>query len=377
MSRQFTGEVSIVNSANDVNVLLNGDNGNVSLRGHLIVFDGDTQALNFDPISNRLTIGASDHAGHLSVTDAQGKININLDGHSCILTLGNNGQDGNLRVRDEEDRIVFDVDGTNARLRVGIQGNEGDFEVQDASGRKIFLVDGGNAKVTIGAAGNEGDLQILDDAGHTALNFDAGNAFLTLGAAGNEGDLQILDDAGNAAFSFSAGSASLTLGANGNDGDLIVRDSNGTDRIQLDGNSGDIKLYGADCAEEFDVAEVAEPGVVMVINAQGKLRASDAAYDRCVAGVVAGAGDLHPGIVLGHTDENSGRLPIALTGRTYCKVDAEFGSIAVGDLLTTSPTPGHAMKASDSSQAFGAVIGKALRPLPAGQGLIPILIALQ
>jgi len=35
------------------------------------------------------------------------------------------------------------------------------------------------------------------------------------------------------------------------------------------------------------------------------------------------------------------------------------------------------MKTSDPSQAFGAVIGKALRPLAAGQGLIPILIALQ
>jgi hypothetical protein len=49
----------------------------------------------------------------------------------------------------------------------------------------------------------------------------------------------------------------------------------------------------------------------------------------------------------------------------------------VGDLLTTAPTPGHAMKADDPLKAFGAVIGKALRPLPDGQGLIPVLIALQ
>jgi hypothetical protein len=58
-------------------------------------------------------------------------------------------------------------------------------------------------------------------------------------------------------------------------------------------------------------------------------------------------------------------------------VDTRFGSIDVGDLLTTSPNPGHAMKASDPLKAFGAVIGKALRPLNEGQGLIPILIALQ
>jgi hypothetical protein len=35
------------------------------------------------------------------------------------------------------------------------------------------------------------------------------------------------------------------------------------------------------------------------------------------------------------------------------------------------------MKATDPTRAFGAVIGKALEPLDAGEGLIPILVALQ
>jgi hypothetical protein len=35
------------------------------------------------------------------------------------------------------------------------------------------------------------------------------------------------------------------------------------------------------------------------------------------------------------------------------------------------------MKAGDPLKAFGAVIGKALRRLDAGQGLIPILVSLQ
>jgi hypothetical protein len=70
-------------------------------------------------------------------------------------------------------------------------------------------------------------------------------------------------------------------------------------------------------------------------------------------------------------------MPIALMGKVYCKVDASYGAIEVGDLLTTSPTPGHAMKADDPMKAFGSVIGKALRPLAIGEGLIPILIALQ
>jgi hypothetical protein len=49
----------------------------------------------------------------------------------------------------------------------------------------------------------------------------------------------------------------------------------------------------------------------------------------------------------------------------------------VGDLLTTSPTPGHAMAARDHGRAFGAVFGKALAPLQSGIGLLPVLVALQ
>ena len=35
------------------------------------------------------------------------------------------------------------------------------------------------------------------------------------------------------------------------------------------------------------------------------------------------------------------------TGRVYCLADARFGAIKPGDLLTTSGTPGHAMKVAD------------------------------
>ena len=150
----------------------------------------------------------------------------------------------------------------------------------------------------------------------------------------------------------------------------------------FDGNvtvTGDVILAGADCAEEFDIVGVenVESGTVMVINEEGALRVSDKPYDKRVAGVVSGAGDYKPGLVLDRQQSQNERQPIALIGKVYCKVDAQYGAIEVGDLLTTSPTLGHAMKAYDVLKAFGAVIGKALRPLNKGQGLIPILIALQ
>ena len=143
--------------------------------------------------------------------------------------------------------------------------------------------------------------------------------------------------------------------------------------------TGDIFLTGADCAEDFDLADPATtvPGAVMVLDDDGKLRPCSVPYDRKVAGVVSGAGGYRPGVVLDKQGSRSDRMPIALVGKAYCNVDAGFAPIGIGDLLTTSLTPGHAMRADDPAKSFGAVIGKALRPLPAGQALIPILIALQ
>lgn len=142
----------------------------------------------------------------------------------------------------------------------------------------------------------------------------------------------------------------------------------------------DIVLPNADCAEDFDIQELelAEPGTVMVLGENDSaLLQSSRAYDKRVAGVVSGAGDYKPGIVLDKQRSKENRKPIALLGKVFCKVDASYAPIEIGDLLTTSDTPGHAMKVSDSIKAFGTVIGKALRPIKEGKGMIPILIALQ
>jgi hypothetical protein len=144
--------------------------------------------------------------------------------------------------------------------------------------------------------------------------------------------------------------------------------------------TGDVILTnsGADCAEQFDLKpmEIADPGTVMIIDDTGALRRSYRSYDRAVAGVVSGAGAYRSAIVLDRQPNSEERTTIAMLGKTYCKVDANAGPIAVGDLLTTSDTPGHAMKVTDPSRGFGAVIGKALAPLDSGIGLVPILIAL-
>ena len=160
---------------------------------------------------------------------------------------------------------------------------------------------------------------------------------------------------------------------------LFEGDVEVTGNLEITGVGSDIRLTNADCAEDFDVcgADKAEPGTVMVLGDDGALLESGRAYDRRVAGVISGAGHYKPAIVLDGRKTSGNRQPIALIGKVFCKVDAQFGAIEVGDLLTTSSTPGHAMKTTDPYRSFGAVLGKALQPLANGQGLIPVLVALQ
>jgi hypothetical protein len=68
---------------------------------------------------------------------------------------------------------------------------------------------------------------------------------------------------------------------------------------------------------------------------------------------------------------------VTLGSYKQVKVDASFGAIRAGDLLTTSPNPGYAMKVTDKTQMGGAVIGKALGDLATGTGTIPLMVTLK
>jgi hypothetical protein len=163
-------------------------------------------------------------------------------------------------------------------------------------------------------------------------------------------------------------------------GILVIRNVSGGTAIELNGRSGDIILANADCAEDFDISNSSEiePGSVMVIEQEGKLKECDLPYDKRVAGVISGAGNYKPGLVLDKRKSIENRKSISLMGKVFCKVDAQLAPIDVGDLLTTSSTRGHAMKAVDPMKAFGSVIGKALKRLEEGsKGMIPVLVALQ
>ena len=110
----------------------------------------------------------------------------------------------------------------------------------------------------------------------------------------------------------------------------------------------------------------------------GKLKISDRAYDRRVAGIVSGAGGVNAGMLMTQKGSTAdGTTPIALSGRVYCQADASNGPIEPGDLLTTSNTPGHAMKVTDYAKAQGAILGKAMTSLEKDKGLVLVLVTLQ
>jgi hypothetical protein len=94
------------------------------------------------------------------------------------------------------------------------------------------------------------------------------------------------------------------IGGNGQDGGIFLYPKTATNlgdlgqaNIVLSAEKGDVTFANADCAEEFDIADAEEisPGMVMVLDEDGKLQQSRTAYDKKVAGVVYGAGDCKPG----------------------------------------------------------------------------------
>jgi len=184
---------------------------------------------------------------------------------------------------------------------------------------------------------------------------------------------------GPGVWGYSTGNAGQFEGNVAVTGDITARNCAVSGNVTVD---GDILLQnpGQDCAEDFDVADpdlAAGTVVVMCESGTGSVRPCDAEYATTVVGIISGAGGLRPAITLGRQPSAALRMPVALVGKVYCKADATYAPISVGDLLTTSRTPGHAMRATDTGRAFGSVIGKALGGLGQGRGMIPVLVALQ
>jgi hypothetical protein len=141
-------------------------------------------------------------------------------------------------------------------------------------------------------------------------------------------------------------------------------------------------LCGGDYAESVDVSgdrKNYEPGDVLVLQEDGPadVHKSTESYSTLVAGIYS----TKPGLVGRRqtTDQSQSKteVPMAMVGIVPTKVSTENGPVRRGDLLVTSSTPGYAMKGTDRSRMFGAVIGKAMGNLDASTGVIEVLVSLQ
>lgn len=170
---------------------------------------------------------------------------------------------------------------------------------------------------------------------------------------------------------FSADGATVNIEIDGSyngDGRVI------TNEIQITG--------GSDLSEFFELSEYSniEKGMVVSIdeNNPGQLKITETAFDKKVAGIVSGANQIKPGLIMSQKGTIAdGEHLIALSGRVYCLVDASEKPVEIGDMLTTSSIPGHAIKVDDYDKARGAIIGKAMTPLEKGKGLVLVLVSLQ
>jgi len=190
---------------------------------------------------------------------------------------------------------------------------------------------------------------------------------IKIGTYGSADALNIAENSGNIGIGTTSPSEKLTVRGNVR----IESETTGLPVVELG--------EGLDYAEGFDVSESIQisPGNVMIIdpNNPGQLTLSKYPYDSKVAGIVAGANDLGSGVKLGTGQFD---CDVALAGRVYCNVDATYGAISPGDLLTTSPTPGYAMIVKDKDKSHGAILGKAMESLDKGvKGQILVLVTLQ
>lgn len=156
-------------------------------------------------------------------------------------------------------------------------------------------------------------------------------------------------------------------------GDVAGKSRITTDELEITG--------GSDLAEFFDISSsLAQPGMIVSLDPHhdGQLMICDSPYDTKVVGIISGANGIDPGMLMGQKGSIAdGEYPIALTGRVYVKVTDENGPIAVGDMICSSSTYGHGMKATDAQKSFGTIVGKAMQAHNSGTAEILILVNLQ
>jgi hypothetical protein len=338
-------------------------------------------------VTDQIVVGGHGASGVVSTrgTDDVPQIELLARPTESVIGVGNTGRPGRLTMYDGQAKPTVNLSTADATLTLGGAGLSGKVSVRDGTGKPQVEMFGTPTESIIGAGGHghDGRLTMYTHDDQPVVQLTTATPRLILGGGNRPGSVSVHGKDGAPCIELLArdNECVIGVGQKGRPARISLYDgaSPGRETLRLDGSTGDIWLANADCAEDFDVEDDVREGDVVVLSQRGSITVSTRSYDSRVAGVISGAGTLRPALVLDRPAIRSAdgrRLPLALVGKVYCRVDASTAPITVGSLLTTSDRPGHAMAATEKTSVFGALLGKALEPLSAGSGLIRVLVTL-
>ncbi len=343
------------NSGDDAEIVLSEDDNNTY--GMSIVYDGGENSLfvygkNDASVSGpHFTVERSGNVG-VGITDPQEAFHVQSSSDNCTALFQGEGT-------GTDDATIYAENTSTAAGTAAYLKTAGTYPtiMLQQNGTSDFIraygPGSGNEEWSIT---NEGVMQFYNSNYKKTIEIDPSES----GSA----------DAGQMTF-YSEDGLTATIEIDGDyngDGRII------TNEIQITG--------GSDLSEFFNLSdnENIEKGMVVSIdeNNPGHLKICETAFDSKVAGIVSGANDIKPGLVMSQKGTIAdGEHLIALSGRVYCMTDATENPVEIGDMLTTSNFPGYAMKVTDYEEAQGAIIGKAMTSLKSGKGLVLVLVSLQ
>jgi hypothetical protein len=346
-----SGLFGFANGATGNATALLGPNGDLALDGDLIA-DGDDLKLGGQ--------GASLKATSLSLVLQAG--NDNTD----ILTLngGNDSADGSISIQGGGQMSLRAGNGTfqfysgGAGSAMATLGSSGSFNVsQDLiAGRDVIV---GASEIHLGTPGSTRFVRnTSNDDVWIARDEDNNHAASTFSIFTNVGERQLQINDGPDAPAFFDGN----VNANGLDyaeafwvsdpslvaGEVVMFDPERPGYIARAAEAYSTRLAGVISTQ---------PGFVTGGSFNAEEETDPALAQEMKRAMAAEEHDTAKEIMLALQQKRQERQrPVALAGRLPVKVDATYGAIEPGDHLTSSPTPGHAMRMSQAGPSIGVAL---------------------